>query len=409
MNKIIILSAETNVAPLYKAAVELGYYPTFVYSSTMSNIDYDYPTEIIDFYGTPQDIVIDINNKLGEIYGIVNCIEQYVQVVGEVSKLLGLGINPSKSYNILRDKRSMKECWMQNSVNTPYYYGSYSTLESLKNTSFQYPLILKPSYGAASANVVRVENFNELEKVSKEILRFNNTVLYKEHVGKTGLIVEEFISGEEYSIDTIWIDSKPIVSGIMRKGNPLGPTFLDRLYYIDMEMPSDLTNAILSETYKAIEVAGVKNGATHVEVRVLNGKVYVIEGALRPGGGGIFYQLFDKSSDINFFKLFILSNIPKRYRINYDYTSKYLPRKSYYFYNIPYKGSGRIKRIIKDTVVEDKFSIDVIDLKKKESEYLPPEGKSIVYLGWILGEMKNGCDISAMLEKLDSIFTIEYV
>lgn len=101
MNKIIILSAETNVAPLYKAAVELGYYPTFVYSSEMSNIDYDYPTEIIDFYGTPQDIVIDINNKLGEIHGIVNCIEQYVQVVGEVSKLLGLGINPSKSYNIL--------------------------------------------------------------------------------------------------------------------------------------------------------------------------------------------------------------------------------------------------------------------------------------------------------------------
>ena len=31
MNKIIILSAETNVAPLYKATVELGYYPTFVY------------------------------------------------------------------------------------------------------------------------------------------------------------------------------------------------------------------------------------------------------------------------------------------------------------------------------------------------------------------------------------------
>lgn len=66
-----------------------------------------------------------------------------------------------------------------------------------------------------------------------------------------------------------------------------------------------------------------------------------------------------------------------------------MPKKSYYFYNIPYKGSGRIKRIIKDTVFKDKFSIDVIDLKKKELEYLPPpEGKSIVYLGWILGEMK---------------------
>lgn len=53
-------------------------------------------------------------------------------------------------------------------------------------------------------------------------------------------------------------------------------------------MKLDLTNSLLSETYKAVEVAGVKNGATHVEVRVLNGKVYVIEGALRPGGGRDF-------------------------------------------------------------------------------------------------------------------------
>ena len=146
------------------------------------------------------------------------------------------------------------------------------------------------------------------------------------------------------------------------------------------EMKLDLTNSLLSETYKAVEVAGVKNGATHVEVRVLNGKVYVIEGALRPGGEGIFYQLFDKSADINFFKLFILSNIPQKYRTNYNCTDKNLPKKSYYFYNIPYKGSGRIKRIIKDTVFKDKFSIDVIDLKKKELEYLPPLRVSLLFI-----------------------------
>ena len=409
MKKILILSADTNVKPLYDAAISLGYSPTFVYSTDVSNIDYNYPTEIIDFYSSAEEIVISIEKLFGTIVGIVNCIEQYVKVVGEVSKILDLSINESKAYEILRDKRLMKECWENNLVCTPCYYGNYSSLDSLKTNSFKYPLILKPSYGAASANVVKVENYSELEKVSKEIFRFNNTVLFKEQVGKTGLIVEEFVTGEEYSIDTIWMDSKPLVSGIMRKGNPLGPTFLDRIYYIDLDIDSQVEKNILHETYRAARAAGVKNGATHVEVRVSNDKVYVIEGALRPGGGGVFYQLFEKSSGINFFELFILSSIPKRYRKYYEIEETYSPKKSFYFYNIPYKGAGRIKKIYKNKVEGDTFTIDIVDSKKTENDYLPPEGKSIVYLGWILGEMKGGCDIQRMLDKLDRMFTIEYI
>lgn len=409
MKNIIVLSADTIVTHLYNAAIEMGYSPIFVYSSHSSNIDYSYPTEIIDFYGRPEAIVEDIKNKVGNICGIVNCIEQYVKVVGEVSEILGLTTNPLSTYDTLRDKRLMKECWMRNSVCTPSYYGNYSDLESLKNHSFDFPLILKPSYGAASANVVKVDNYEELERTSRDIFRFNNTVLFKERVAKTGLIIEEFIPGEEYSIDTIWIDSNPIVSGIMRKGNPQGPTFLDRLYYIDVEIPDNIKDNLLSETYRAVKAAGVINGATHVEVRVLNNKVYVIEGALRPGGGGAFYQLFKSSSDINFFKLFILSNIPKCYRSNDSYEVKYVPKKSYYFYNIPYSGYGRIKHIIKNTVKEERFTIDILDLKKKEADYLPPEGKSLVYLGWVIGKMEKDCDISRMIKKLDNIVTIEYI
>lgn len=33
----------------------------------------------------------------------------------------------------------------------------------------------------------------------------------------------------------------------------------------------------------------------------------------------------------------------------------------------------------------------------------------MVYLGWILGEMKKGCDIYITLEKLDSIFAVKYM
>ena len=93
MKKILILSADTNVKPLYDAAISLGYSPTFVYSTDVSNIDYNYPTEIIDFYSSAEEIVISIEKLFGTIVGIVNCIEQYVKVVGEVSKILDLSIN----------------------------------------------------------------------------------------------------------------------------------------------------------------------------------------------------------------------------------------------------------------------------------------------------------------------------
>ena len=416
----MILSDDSISQQIYENTVKLGFNPVFILMNKI-RINPKLPQISIDFYDSIDNIIVDIKKKIGDIYGIVCCIEQLVYKVGQIEERLGLQTNNIGIYHILRDKRAMKKIWMENNINTPKVYGSYRSISELNNISsnnFQFPLIIKPSCGAASAGVCKINNVAELYKKAKEIILFNHTTLNKEGVSKSGFILEEYIEGEEFSVDTIWIKGKPIINGVMSKGNPKGPIFPDRLYYIDKFMHDERLLQIIEESHSAIEVIGVENGATHTELRIKENKPYIIESAIRPGAGGEFYKLFTLSTGIDYVKYFIISEVLGLIECYSGEEYQFNPLLNTFLYNVPYNGNGIIKKQTIDDKLLKRYGgiIKNIHFQKYKGDYLPLETQSMSYFAWVEGnfpdELINSdvkeVEIEKILLNIDEGIKIEF-
>lgn len=412
MKHLFILTESSSVPYIYKNAIMFGYKPIFLYTIDAWDINNDYRYELIDFSKSEMDIAKYLKGKYEDIVGVVSCIEQLTYKMAKISEFLGVSINNRSSYTNLRDKKAMKECWEQNGVSTPKSYGIFHNA-NIDRDDLHYPVIVKPVFGAASAGVKKIFSFSELQSQIKQILRYNLTTLANEGKVRSGFIIEQFVTGAEYSVDTIWVNGKPILSGILSKSTPKEPDFPDRLYFTDTELDYETRAKILEETYKGISAAGVKNGCTHTEVRVMDGKVFLIEAALRPGAGGALYRILTESTEIDFYKYLIIANTPSLIAA-YNNTEEIIvtPPKRFFWYNVSYEGAGKIKGLdVKKELAEDS-NIKSVIFRRKIGSYLPREGMSSSYLAWVIGllpeSVNSEFEIESYMNYMDNNIIVSY-
>lgn len=394
MLKIAIFSDKFNGPKFCKAVKELGYEPFLFFAKELkTKVDFDYyvANPFDEIYKFEKDVEKAIGDKPD---AIVSCVEQFCIKIGEYAQKFNISINPLDSYKILRDKKMMKAVWRDSGVTTAKYCEG-KKISDINLENFKYPLIVKPACGAASAGVRIVNNQDEMRKQINNILRFNVSTLNGDEDRYSGFLIEEYISGDEYSVDTVWCDGEPIIDGIMTKGNPQGPVFPDRLYVIDPLIDKDVKAELLRSSHEAVKAAGVLSGATHTELRMKNNKGYVIESALRPGAGGAFYGLFEESLGVSFYKALVLASLPqkstedKKVLKSMRESLNDVPLYRKYWYNMKYNGSGIIKSIEgREKIMDEPFIDDVIFLKNP-GEYVALECDSFTYFGWIIGVMKQ--------------------
>lgn len=389
--KVAIFSDKYNGPLIGKAACRLGLTPyLFFQKEQQSSLGFIYyianPNEPIEILAESVESAIG-----GKPDAVICCIEQFCVKVAQYADMIGLTVNSIESYEILRNKKKMKENWLSNGVTTAnaVYCDKFTDIPFDKLT---FPVIVKPTLGAASVGVRICNTEEELYKQANSILRFNITTLKNENK-KSGFLVEEYISGEEYSIDTIWYNGLPYLDAIMKKGKPMGPLFPDRLYVMSDDIEDSIREELLRVSHKAVLAAKVKSGATHTEVRVKNGKGYVIESALRPGAGGCFYSLFEESLGTSFYEALVLTGLPYLsdkqclYLDNLKFKQRIKPSKIKYWYNMGYEGSGVIRAINGVEDIKKLKYVDIIKIHRDPGDFLPAECDSFVYFGWIMGTL----------------------
>ena len=123
---------------------------------------------------------------------ITVCADQVLLVVAQVSEMLGLPcyIDYQTAQNV-SDKKYMKKIFMENNIPTSRYV-ELSELELDKISHLNYPLVVKPVDAYSSRGVRKVWNQDELKVYFDEASKISRT---------GGVIVEEFVSGEEISVD----------------------------------------------------------------------------------------------------------------------------------------------------------------------------------------------------------------
>lgn len=221
--------------------------------------------------------------QVGKIDRIVGAMEQIQVQLAEARAELGLGgMNVAVAKNF-RDKALMKQVFHENGVPCAKFRRVKSDADAWNFANeVGFPLVLKPLAGAGAQSTFQVKDAASLQKALEAVAP--NPL--------REAIIEEFITGDEYSFETVSIKGKAVWHSLTR----YYPTPLEvmRNPWIQwcIVLPREVDDArfddIREAGRRALEVLGIETGLTHLEwFRRRDGSIAISEVAARPPGAQI--------------------------------------------------------------------------------------------------------------------------
>jgi biotin carboxylase len=156
-----------------------------------------------------------------------------------------------------------------------------------------YPVVLKPTLGAASNYVFRVDTPDQMRARFAQAAAGIRTMSWSAmeaaglDVGPHGLMVEGFLDGRELLIDALAWDDDVYLGSIVDRITVEGETFDDDVHAAPTSLTADELAAVPAAVRAGARAQGLQRSVLHAEVRFHGGRPFLIEIAVRPGGGGL--------------------------------------------------------------------------------------------------------------------------
>lgn len=288
MKKILILGAGEMQIPVIQKVNEMGY----------ESIALDYDENAIGFKYAQKHYVVSSTDtkkvlevaKNEDADALLTTSDYPVNVVAEVGQILRLPAMSPEVANICTNKYLQRKLFSDNGINAPKFYllSEDVDLQSFK----EFPYIVKPVDSSASRGVKKVNDVNELTEAIKEAKGFSRT---------RQVLIEQFIGGKEFSVETLTQGGETIIANITEKlviGEEYG-YFVEDTHIEPARITSEEWSLIEKEVKKALTLIKADNCPSHTEVKLWNGNPYIIEMACRLGGDYITSDLVPLSTGID--------------------------------------------------------------------------------------------------------------
>lgn len=192
---------------------------------------------------------------------------------------------------ITTDKYAMRGQFFRKGVNSPKFFHSGPKFDGKLN-GLDFPLIVKPVDRSGSRGVTKV---NDEISLGLAILRACDLSFKKK------AIVEEFIDGDEVSVEAISWKGEHYILAITDKITSREPYFVEIAHHQPSKLSENIKERIKEETIKALNSLNIKFGASHTEIKVnQKGEVFLIETGARMGGDYIGSDLVRLSTGYDF-------------------------------------------------------------------------------------------------------------
>jgi biotin carboxylase len=251
--------------------------------------DFFYPVSILE-----KEKILNICRQIG-IDGITSIAsDAAVPTMCYISDKLSLIGNSYEDALVATNKYQMRQRFIQNNVSSPKFVVAN---EGYTVSGFIFPLIVKPTDRSGSRGVKKVENLSDLQGA---VQRAKN----ESFAGQA--IIEEYITGDEVSVESISWEGKHYILAITDKVTTGEPYFVELEHHQPSQLSDEVQENIKTETIKALNALNVNYGASHSEFIITQeGKVYAIEVGARMGGDFIGSDLVRLSTGYDFVKAVI--------------------------------------------------------------------------------------------------------
>jgi hypothetical protein len=219
--------------------------------------------------------------------GVLTWDEARVLQAAKVAAALGLpGGDPDAAMRC-RDKYLTREALARAGVPQPQSALVASLDETLRAAGqIGYPVVLKPRAMAASLGAVLVAGPDELT-AGFDFAR--DTTIPGAWRYDAGVLVEEYLTGPEISIDCAVHDGRVLPMFVARKETGYPPYFEEVAHMVDAGDPLLADQGLLAVVQAAHTAIGLADGMTHAELKLTPAGPKIIEINGRLGGGLIPY------------------------------------------------------------------------------------------------------------------------
>lgn len=294
--KIMILGASILQLPAIKKAKEMGLQVVVV----------DMNPDAIGFEveGVEKEIIstIDVSGiveaaKRHKINGIITlATDMPMQAVAEVAKELNLvGISNDTALKAT-NKAEMRVALKKGDVPIPMFFRVSTKKEyteavkKIKNAGYR--CIVKPVDNSGSRGISLIKDY---EKEAIDI-----AYEYSKKSSRSGdLMVEEYMEGEEVSVETLSVNGKCYVIQITDKQTTEEPYFVEMGHSQPSRHTDEMKERIAKVAIAANKAIGIEEGPSHTEIKVTREGPKIVEIGARLGGDNITTSLTTLSTGVD--------------------------------------------------------------------------------------------------------------
>ncbi|WP_370415634.1 ATP-grasp domain-containing protein [Streptomyces fradiae] len=258
----------------------------------------------LDIFGDEAGALAAIEALHGErpLAAIVTALDVAVPFTARAARMLGLpGLSEETSFAV-RDKREMRRRLEQAGLNTPAYVGLSGPEDWKVAADLVFPVVVKPAGGFTSLGVTRVDSAEDLETTVRSVWEVCERYLGYggSSVQFEGLVVEEYLDGDEYCIESLSYQGQVKIHTIGYKGRPEGPYFEEKVYRAPAPLSPEVEWSIIEQITGAHAALGVTDGPTHSELRLRGDDAYLLEMGARVGASGASHHIVESVTGADF-------------------------------------------------------------------------------------------------------------
>jgi biotin carboxylase len=249
--------------------------------------DYYYQVAGNDYETTKQ---IAIRHKVDGI--VTGQMEKPMRLMAKLAQELGFIFHSPEVVEKSLNKVFMKNAFIKNGVQCAKgaIFSNGESISVDKLDGFDFPLIIKPADAFSSRGVKKVFSFDELKNYEEETRSYSS---------EATIIVEEFLEGREFSIESITYKGKTTVIQVTEKFITPYPNTVEIAHLQPARVSVEERVEIAELVKKAILAIGIDNSASHAEVMLTPNGPKMIEIGARLGGDFISSYLTKASTGVS--------------------------------------------------------------------------------------------------------------
>ena len=336
MKKIMILGGGENQVPLIVRAKKLNLFvvlcdvrddiPGIALSDVHYRINYLNPEQLIE-----------VGEKENPD-GILTNSEPAFITMAEVAERLSLHCLNIESTNLFKNKYLMREFCHKHGIPSPQYRRCTNVEESIDFfNKVQKKCIIKPLDSSASRGVFSVNNTDDIITHFEECISASSA-------SNSGIIIEEYVTGTEFTIDGIMLpDGHRCLAISEKKHYAYNENVACQLLFDNQNEKFNYTE-LRRINDQLVDMTGIPFGLTHAEYKYSDGKFYLIEIQARGGGNYIATDIVPFMSGIDGCTEQLKWAVGDEINVRYSYDNMTSHCAVLHFFDAPCEG-GVVKEI----------------------------------------------------------------